>query len=95
VTLRITPNRVGVNTFDLVLVGTGGRALDTALGAIVYLQLPAKDLGPLTLATKKAGPGHFVATRSSYLSISGTWVTTVQLALADGQQDVTFRDGLR
>ena len=32
---------------------------------------------------------------SSYLSISGTWVTTVQLALADGQQDVTFRDGLR
>jgi hypothetical protein len=95
VTLRITPNRLGVNAFDLVLVGADRRALDSALGAIVYLQLPAKGLGPLTLATKKAGPGHFVATGSSYLSIAGTWVMTVQLALADGQQDVTFRDGLR
>jgi copper transport protein len=94
-TLRITPNRLGTNDFDLVLVGPDGRALGSAVGAIVYLSLPAKSLGPITVGTAKASPGHFVAKRTSYLSIAGTWVIAVQLALADGQQAVTFRDGLR
>lgn len=94
-TLRITPNRLGTNDFDLVLVGPDGRALGSAVGAIVYLRLPAKSLGPITVGTKTASPGHFVAKGTSYLSIAGTWVIAVQLALADGQQAVTFRDGLR
>lgn len=94
-TLKITPNRAGVNDFDLALIGRDEKALDSALGAIVYLTLPAKNLGRLTLATQKEGPGHFVAKASPYLSIAGTWVIAVQLALADGQQDITFRDGIR
>jgi copper transport protein len=93
VSLTITPNQPGLNSFHVDFLGVDGRPADLAQKVTVELRLPAKDIGPLEREMVKAGTGHFILEGVSDLSIPGTWEITLNVRVSDFDQErVTFTD---
>jgi copper transport protein len=93
VSLTITPNRPGVNSFHVDFLGPDGRPAELAQKVILELRLPAKDIGPIEREMVKAGTGHFILEGISDLSIAGTWEITLNVRVSDFDQErVTFTD---
>lgn len=93
VSLVITPNLVGRNSFHLDFVGADGAAADVAQKVTLELRLPAKDVGPLTRDFIKAGRGHFILENVNDLSIPGDWQVSLIVRVSDFDQErVDFQD---
>ena len=93
VSLTVTPNEPGVNSFHVDFLGTDGRPAELAQKVTIELRLPAKDIGPLEREMVKAGPAHFILEGVSDLSIAGTWEITLNVRVSDFDQErVTFTD---
>jgi len=96
VSLTITPNEVGANSFHVDLSGADGRPADLAKKMTLELRLPEKDIGPLTREMNKAAKGHFILEDINDLSITGTWQVTLVARVTDfDEQRVDFQDPVR
>ena len=93
VSLTITPNQPGVNSFHVDFLGADGRPADLAQKVVLELRMPEKDVGPIEREMVKPGVGHFILEGISDLSIPGTWEITLAVRVSDfDQQRVTFTD---
>jgi copper transport protein len=93
VSLTITPNQPGVNSFHVDFLDPSGRPTDLAQKVTIELRLPEKDLGPFESEMVKAGTGHFILEGVSDMSITGTWQITLNVRVSDFDQErVTFTD---
>ena len=88
VTFSISPNRVGPNSFLLDLTDTAGNPVSRNTEAAVKISRLGDDLSLDALHLKPTGPGQF-STKSNVLSIVGTWVASVTVAI-DGATPLTI-----
>jgi copper transport protein len=72
--LRAGPQEVHVYLFD----ARTGAALDDIDELQVTAELPDKDVGPLEVPLRKAGPGHYT-TSAATISPGGDWTLDVKL----------------
>jgi copper transport protein len=71
--MTVEPARTGPNTIHLYLINANAGTQFTATRELTATaKLPAKGIGPLTLAAHAAGPGHYILS-SAVLSPGGTW----------------------
>ncbi|HEX5909758.1 MAG TPA: copper resistance protein CopC, partial [Thermoleophilaceae bacterium] len=76
--LTVDPARVGANEIHLYLFDRRtGAQYDRAKELTVSASLPAKRIGPLSLAARKTGPGHYTV-RGASLVPAGDWVLAVE-----------------
>jgi copper transport protein len=90
---RITPNQALVNNVSVQFTGSDGSPAEMAESVSLYLNLPAQDVGPIEVDTKKVGVGRFVLMNSPNPPIVGTWDITLQIQVSEfSQPDVSFVD---
>ena len=71
--LTVEPALAGANELHLYLFARAdGRQWDGARSLAVTAALPERDIAPLALTARKAGPGHYVVAAAP-LSPAGTW----------------------
>lgn len=93
VTLTITPNKAGKNSFHVDFTDDGGKLTDPAQKVTLELRMPANDIGPITREMVKGGKGHFLLENISDLSIPGEWQVSLLVRVSDfDQQRVDFQD---
>lgn len=81
--LTVEPARVGANTVDLHLFNRrDGRPYDRTREILVNASMDHKDVAPINLDARRAGPGHYVV-RTAALGLRGPWT----LAIAGGVSD--------
>jgi copper transport protein len=75
--LTVDPARAGVNEIHVYLVDARTGAPVTGTEELrIEASLPDRDVGPLALETRPAGPGHFLAD-AAQLAPAGDWELTV------------------
>jgi copper transport protein len=73
----VDPARVGSNEMHLYLFNRAdGRPYDATKELTVRASLPGKQIAPLALDARTAGPGHYVVT-SAALGVEGDWKVEV------------------
>lgn len=93
ISLIVTPNQPGANSFHVDFTGLDGRPADLAQKVTLDLRLPEKGIGPLEEDLLKSGTGHFFLEGVTDLSIAGTWEITLNVRVTDFDQErVTFTD---
>ena len=93
ISLTVTPNQPGSNSFHVDFTGPDGRPADLAQKVTLDLRLPEKGIGPLEEDLLKGGTGHFFLEGVTDLSIAGTWEITLNVRVTDFDQErVTFTD---
>ena len=71
--MTVEPAKIGLNTVHLYLINAKTGTQFTATKELTATaKLPSKGIGPLTLTTNLAGPGHYILS-SAVLSPGGTW----------------------
>jgi copper transport protein len=76
--LTVEPARVGPNEVHLYLFNRrDGRQYDRTKELLVNASLDGKDIAPIDLDARRAGPGHYVVTSAAF-GLRGRW--TVQIA---------------
>jgi copper transport protein len=84
--MTVEPARAGPNTVHLYLIDAKTGAQFTATNELTATaRLPAKNIGPLSLKTNLAGPGHYVL-NSAVLSPGGTWDIEIIDRVSEFQQ---------
>jgi copper transport protein len=87
--LTVDPAQVGPNAVHLYLFDAKDGAAFTGTKELrVEASLPAKAIGPLTLTTHRAGPGHYVADAVT-LSPGGDWRLEVTDRVSDFDEYTT------
>jgi copper transport protein len=76
------PNEIHIYLFDRET----GAQYEEVKELTVRAELPAEDVGPLEIDTRKAGPGHYVA-RNAPLGVSGDWVLEVAARVSAFEQN--------
>lgn len=75
--LTVEPATAGANTVHLYLLrAADGVPFSGTRELRLAASLPAKQIGPLRLRTRRAGPGHYIA-RGAVLAPAGRWRLTV------------------
>ncbi len=80
VTLSISPNRAGPNTFTVSVLNSNGQP-DTNLGVSLYTSMLDMDMGTDTVNLQPDNKGHFSATGD--LNMSGNWEIRIQIRAPD------------
>jgi hypothetical protein len=80
VTLSISPNRAGPNTFTVSVLNSNGQP-DTNLGVSLYTTMLDMDMGTDTVNLQPDNKGHFSATGD--LNMSGNWEIRIQIRTPD------------
>jgi nitrogen fixation protein FixH len=80
VTLSISPNRAGPNTFTVSVLNSNGQP-DTNLGVSLYTTMLDMDMGTDTVNLQPDNKGHFSATGD--LTMSGNWEIRIQIRTPD------------
>jgi copper transport protein len=70
--LSVEPAEVGLNQIRLDLIAKDGSQFTKTKELTINASLPDKEIGPLKLQVKEAGPGRF-AVSGAQLTPSGTW----------------------
>ncbi len=84
--LTMEPARVGVNEVHMYVFKAADGAPFTGTRELrVQASLPGKKIGPLDLAVKTAGPGHYVVP-SAELVPGGEWELTVTDRVSDFEE---------
>ncbi len=85
----VDPAEPGRNELHLYLFDADDGTQFTAAREIsVVLELPAKQIGPIEVELRRAGPGHYVA-QSAPFGVSGDWLVDVAMRTSRFQQDET------
>ena len=75
--MTVDPARVGANTMHLYLFNRAdGRQYDATKELTVRAELPGKQIHPIALDARKAGPGHYVVTSAAF-GVKGDWKVEV------------------
>jgi copper transport protein len=77
VTVEIDPSRVGLNTLNAYVFGSGGKLVDEP-ELDISLSLAAQDLGPLPVTLKQVGTGHW-ASAGLEIPLQGSWLMLVSV----------------
>jgi len=81
--MTVDPARVGANEIHLYLFDRRtGAQYDRSKELTVSASLPAKRIGPLSLAARKTGPGHYTV-RGASLVPAGDWVLAVESRVSE------------
>ena len=81
--MTVDPARVGANEIHLYLFDRRtGAQYDRSKELTVSASLPAKRIGPLPLAARKTGPGHYTV-RGASLVPAGDWVLAVESRVSE------------
>jgi copper transport protein len=81
--LTVDPALVGTNEIHLYLFRAADGAQYTATRELrVAASLPERDLGPIDVEPRRAGPGHWVAPRA-VLGVAGTWRVEITNRVSD------------
>jgi copper transport protein len=79
----VDPARPGRNEMHLYLFErASGRPWDITKELSVDASLPGKDIAPIELEPRKAGPGHYVVTGAS-LGVAGDWTIGVRSRISE------------
>ena len=71
--LTVDPARPGANETHLYFFDrANGRQWDDAKEVTVFAELPGRDIAPIELTARKAGPGHYVI-EGATLAPAGDW----------------------
>ncbi len=85
--MTVDPAQVGVNEMHIYLLDSRTGAPYTGSKELtVDAELPSKAIGPLHLATSRAGPGHWIVT-DAQLAPAGDWRITVTNRVSDFDED--------
>jgi copper transport protein len=76
--LQTGPNEMHFYLFD----AADGTQLDEIEEIAVELRQPEKDIGPLPVRVSRAGPGHYVASRTD-IGVPGEWELLIRLRLSE------------
>ena len=87
-TLGVSPNRVGTNSFLLDLTDAAGNPITGNAEVDVRISRLGDDLALETLYLEPRGHGRY-STRSKVLSIVGTWIASVTVSI-DGTTPLTI-----
>ena len=75
--VTVDPARVGANAMHLYLFNRAdGRQYDATKELTVRAELPGKQIHPIALDARKAGPGHYVVTSAAF-GVKGDWKVEV------------------
>jgi copper transport protein len=81
--LTVDPARPGANEIHLYLFDrSDGRQYDATKELTMEAALPAREIAPITLRARKAGPGHYVADGAA-LAPSGDWQIEVAARVSE------------
>jgi copper transport protein len=81
--LTVDPARVGQNLVHLYLINArDGTQYDRAKEMTLAWTLPSKNIGPIEVVARRAGPGHYVVTDAA-LGLSGRWSLTVAARVSE------------
>jgi copper transport protein len=84
--VTVDPARAGSNQVHIYLTrASDGAPFDKAREIFVHPELKAKNIGPLDLKIRRAGPGHYVAPRAQ-LTPAGMWELHVIALITDFDQ---------
>ncbi|MFJ9522081.1 FixH family protein [Kitasatospora sp. NPDC101801] len=82
-TVGVAPPAVGNNTVRLALDGPDGQPVEVAEVELTFT-LPARDVGPLTVALQAEGTGRWAGTVQ--LPLAGEWVASLTVRTSDIDQ---------
>ncbi|WP_405020874.1 FixH family protein [Kitasatospora sp. NBC_00070] len=82
-TVGVAPPAVGNNTVRLALDGPDGQPVEVAEVELTFT-LPARDVGPLTVALQAEGTGRWTGTVQ--LPLAGEWVASLTVRTSDIDQ---------
>ncbi|WP_457031712.1 copper resistance CopC/CopD family protein [Kitasatospora sp. P5_F3] len=82
-TVGIAPVAVGNNTVRLALNDAGGQPVEVTEIELTFT-LPARDIGPLTVALQPEGTGRWTGT--AQLPLAGEWVASLSVRTSDIDQ---------
>ncbi|MBO0782393.1 MAG: CopD family protein, partial [Ktedonobacteraceae bacterium] len=82
ITLTISPNRFGPNTFTARVMDSNGK-LDTNVGVSLYTTMLDMDMGTDTINLQPDGKGNFSA--SGDLAMAGHWQLRIQVRTPDNK----------
>lgn len=82
ITLTVSPNRFGPNTFTARVVDSNG-TVDTNVGVSLYTQMLDMDMGTDTINLQPDGKGNFSA--NGDLSMAGHWKIRIQVRTPDNK----------
>lgn len=77
VDLAVFPATVGGNEIHLSVLDTAGALLDVP-ETTATLTLPDRSLGPLAVALRKVGPGHYIGTATIPVPVQWQLAVTVR-----------------
>jgi copper transport protein len=81
--VTVDPARVGRNTIHLYLFDAkSGAAFEGTKELTASISLPARDIGPLELKTRRAGPGHYVV-EGAAVAVKGDWALHLQSRVSE------------
>lgn len=76
VDVTVDPARSGRNDIHFYVLDAGGGLDDSYTDPSVRLELPAEDVGPITVEPVSAGPGHYQVVGTD-LPLAGDWTITL------------------
>ncbi len=82
--VTLDPGRTGRNSLDVRLTGPAGKPLEVPELKVSFT-LPAKDIGPLRVTPRNAGPGHWTK-NGLQLPVPGDWKMELTVRTSDIDQ---------
>ena len=79
--LTVDPNEAGVNRIHIAVTRPDGSPASLQK-AVVWFEMPDRDIGPIRVEATKHGLGLFVV-EGHQLSFAGDWIVGVRLTRAD------------
>jgi copper transport protein len=87
-TLHITPNTVGMNQFEVVLLDDHGKPVTDVQQVTLTLDMTQMEMGVDEIRLRPTRPGVYQA-QGMYLTMAGPWIAHVHVL----KQDLTTADG--
>ncbi len=84
-TLTVDPAVAGLNTYDVALADSSGRAITDAEQVTLRFRHTQMDMGEVEAVLQPRGDGHYTA-QGSFVSMAGLWDVEVHVRLP-GQED--------
>ncbi len=91
VTLRIDPNRTGLNTFRVSLADQSGAPAEAQAVRLVFRYQEDQSLGPSVLVLSRDRTGEFIG-QGPYMPLEGRWRVEAEVRRADADDARTFFD---
>ncbi|HEX2557954.1 MAG TPA: DUF4149 domain-containing protein, partial [Nitrososphaera sp.] len=90
VQLAVSPFDVGQNNFKISFIGKDGKPVSTVESATIKMTQTEKNIGPITIDTKKQSDGVF--TSDAAFGVAGKWNVIIEGARSQGSNMIATLD---